>query len=117
MKQIMNRAVIIVRPKKRFIEWVRNADNDSKRITVKDIEEEPNIYLVNDYDMDAEKEKLIKENYKYIFEEELNGWITDESVWPGKRDMKTFLEWFHVDFHSMVFDLGEDEYIIEDSEI
>ena len=117
MKQIINRAAIIVRPKKPFVEWVRNADGESKHITAKDIEEEPNIYLVNDYDMDGEKEQLIKDNYEYIFEEELNGWITDRSVWPRKRDIKTFQEWFHVDFHSMIFDLGEDEYIIEDYEI
>jgi hypothetical protein len=117
MKQIMNRAAIIVRPKDPFVEWVRNADNESKHITAKDIREEPNIYLVNDYDMDGEKEQLIKDNYKDIFEEELNGWITDESIWPKKRDLKKFLEWFHVDFHSMVFDLSDEEYIIEDSEI
>jgi hypothetical protein len=84
MKEIKNRAVIIVRPKAPFIEWVRSLDDKSKRITAEDIAEEPNVYLVTAYEMDGEKDQLIAENYKEIFEKELNGWITDESVWPKK---------------------------------
>lgn len=30
-----------------------------------------------------------------------------------KRDLKTFKEWFHVDFHS-VFDLSDEDYIVEE---
>jgi hypothetical protein len=30
------------------------------------------------------------------------------------NDLKTFMEWFHVDFHSMVFDLSEEAYKIEE---
>ena len=114
MKEITNRAVIIVRPKAPFIEWVRSADDESKHITAEAIAEEPNVYLVDDYDMDGEKARIIAENYKGIFEEELNSWITDESAWPKKRDLKTFKEWFHVDFHSIVFDLSDEDYIIEE---
>ncbi|HOX41639.1 MAG TPA: hypothetical protein PK263_05630 [bacterium] len=107
MRQIANRAAIIVRPKAKFAEWVRNADEESKGITAEDIAREPNVYLVDDYEMDEEKDRLLAEYCKEIFEEELNGWSTDESAWPKTRDLKTFKEWFHVDFHSMVFDLGE----------
>jgi hypothetical protein len=114
MKQTTNRAVIIVRPNPPFVEWVRSADNESMHITAEDIGKEPNVYLVNDYEMDGEKDKIIAENYKEIFEEELNGWFTDESARPKKRDLKTFMEWFHVDFHSMVFDLSEEAYKIEE---
>jgi hypothetical protein len=114
MKQISNRAVIIVRPKLPFVEWVRNADDESKHITAEDIEREPNVYLVDDYEMDGEKDQLISNNYEDIFEEELYGWITDESMWPKNRDLKTFLNWFHVEFHSMVFDLSDEDYIIEE---
>ena len=105
MKRITNRAAIIVRPKAPFVEWVRNADDKSKSITAEDTAREPNIYLVDDYEMNEEKDRLLAEYCEDIFEEELNGWITDESVWPKARDLKTFKEWFHVDFHSMVIDL------------
>ena len=114
MKQITNRAAIIVRPKAPFVEWVRNADDASDHITTEDIPEEPSVYLVSDYEMDGEKDQIIKETYKEIFEEELNGWITDESMWPKKRDLKTFKEWFDVAFYCMVFDLNEEDYLIEE---
>ena len=78
MTQITNRAVIIVRPKAPFILWVRRADDESKHITADDIAEELNVYLVNDYEIDGERDQLIADNYEEIFEEELNGWITDE---------------------------------------
>jgi hypothetical protein len=45
--------------------------------------------LVNDYEIDGERDQLIADNYEEIFEEELNGWITDESAWPKKRDLKS----------------------------
>ena len=114
MKEITNRSVIIVRPKAPFIDWVRSDDDESKHITADDIAEEPNVYLVDDYDMEGEKVRIIEKNYKEIFEEELNSWITDESAWPKKRDLKTFKEWFHVDFHSIVFDLSDEDYLIEE---
>ena len=112
MKRITNRAAIIVRPKAKFVEWVRNADEESKGITAEDIAREPNVYLVDSYEMDEEKDQLLAEYFKEIFEEELNGWISDESAWPKTRNLETFKEWFHVDFHSMVFDLGDEDYLL-----
>jgi len=114
MKEITNRAVIIVRPKAPFVDWIRSADDESKHITSEEIAAEPNVYLVDDYEMDGQRDQLLAEYYKEIFEEELNSWITDESVWPKKRDLKTFKEWFHVDFHSVVFDLSDEDYMIEE---
>lgn len=114
MYQITNRAIIILRPKTPFIEWVRNYDEESKILTTEEIMEEPNAYMVHDYTMDGEKDLIIKENYKTLFKLELNNWITDESAWPKKRDMKTFKQWFHVEFHSMVFDLCDEDYILEE---
>jgi len=105
MRQVANRAAIIVRPKVKFVEWVRSADEESRGITAEDIAREPNVYLVDDYEMDEEKDRLLAEYCEDIFGEELNGWNTDESAWPKTRDLKTFKEWFHVDFHSMVIDL------------
>jgi hypothetical protein len=114
MKMISNRVAIIVRPKAPFVEWVQNADDESGHITAKEIQEEPNVYLVHDEEMDGEKDQLVSENFKSIFEEELNGWIADESMWPKKRDLKTFKQWFRVDFHSMVLDLSDEDYLVEE---
>jgi hypothetical protein len=112
MKLITNRAVIILRPKGPYIDWVRSADDESKHITAAEIAAEPNVYLVDDYEMDGERDELIANNYREIFEAELNGWLIDKSVWPKTRDLKTFKEWFHIDFYSIVFDLSDEDYIV-----
>ena len=33
-------------------------------------------------------------------------WYTDESLWPKKRSLKMFREWFDIQYHSMVWDLA-----------
>ncbi len=114
MRMIANRAAIIVRPKIPFVEWVRSVDASSSDITTKKIREEPNVYLVHDYETDSEKNQVVAENFKQIFEEELFGWVTDESAWPKKRDLKTFKQWFQVEFLTMVLDLSDEEYLVEE---
>jgi hypothetical protein len=44
---------------------------------------------------------------RFIFENELSGWNMDKRTWPKKRGFKSFLKWFEVERHSMVFDLGD----------
>jgi hypothetical protein len=57
----------------------------------------------------------IEDNYATLFESQLSAWTEDESVWPERRDLKTFREWFRVDLHSVVVDVSDDE--IEGEEI
>ena len=65
--------------------------------------EERTVYLISDGD--AENiDRWIRENHVVLFESELEGWYTDESLWPKKRDLKTFNEWFEVECHSVVLD-------------
>ena len=46
--------------------------------------------------------------YDILFEEHLAAWWTDEAAWPQQRDLKMFLNWFGVEFHSLVFDLCDE---------
>ena len=53
-------------------------------------------------------------DYVEIFERELDGWHTDPSAWPQKRDFKTFQEWFSIDLHSVIEDLMDDVLVDDD---
>jgi hypothetical protein len=33
----------------------------------------------------------------------------DEASWPETRDLKAFREWFRIDIHSVVVDVGDDD--------
>ena len=115
--ELVNRSMIIVKPKKPFLDWANGVDDDHNDFTVKEMEDDCAVFLIKDFEEDREQEEILRKHHKIIFEAELGGWCTDESMWPTKRDFKTFKQWFRVEFHSMVFDLQEDDYIIEDAEV
>ena len=45
----------------------------------------------------------------WLFEFQLAAWTEVESTWPATRDLRTFKEWFGVDIHSVVVDVGDDD--------
>lgn len=49
--------------------------------------------------------------YETIFELELEGWCLEDEKWPSIRTLGVFLEWFTVEFHSMVIDLSDDPLV------
>ena len=83
-------------------------------ISDEDILSYSRIYLVDDSLDGDDPEKLIKKNFKVIFEEELAGWYTDEEAWPKKMDLRVFKQWFHVKVHEIVVDIGKKLPIAEE---
>ena len=109
--QVLNRWVMIVKPKQPFMDWV--CSHGEFNPTEDEICSDPTAYLVPSYFLISEQALIIEECYDLIFEEELFSWYTDETMWPEQRDLKTFLEWFDVEFHTLVFDLAPDHPLYE----
>ena len=90
---MINRAAVILKYKTPAVKWVNDADT-------------PDIF-----------NQWIKKNFKAFFENELEGWYTDERLWPKKRNLKLFYEWFEVECHSVIVDtvdlpIEDDERLI-----
>lgn len=64
---------------------------------------------------DEDAWEILEEFYEEIFPNELGGWHTDPEAWPQNRTFEMFQQWFHVEFHSVVEDLCDDELFDEDS--
>ena len=117
---MINRIAVTVRYKKPFVDWINTSDpyNDDPGITIDSADSDNPVYLVDD--RYAENfETWLKKNYKTLFESELHSWYTDQSLWPGKRDLRTFRKWFEVEYFTIVIDLGrggifDDDYFDED---
>jgi hypothetical protein len=109
---MVNRGAVIVRYKEPFIRWINEADPSTDRsiVTIQNANSERTVYLISDED--AENiEAWISANFNTLFENELEGWYTDESLWPKKRDLQTFQNWCEVECHSLIFDtVGEEIY-------
>ena len=103
--EMINRAAVILKYKEPFVRWLNEADpcEDDPGITAENANDDLNVYLISDADVEN-IEEWISLNYKTLFENELEDWYTDESLWPKKRDKKTFHEWFAIECHSVIID-------------
>tara|TARA_R110001599_G_scaffold353231_1_gene590930 strand:- start:839 stop:1171 length:333 start_codon:yes stop_codon:yes gene_type:complete len=108
---MLNRCALILRPARPFIEWARNLDDSG---IVPSAEGEQTVYLLPEYDDDADALELLSKMFDVLFEMQLDGWHTDESAWPRNRTFAMFREWFSIEFHSVVEDMCD--YPIVDDE-
>ena len=106
MYPTVNRAVVLVKAKKPFIDWAKyvNIDNELSNKEIEKVFSEYNAYLIRETDDDDELEMVIKREAGNIFESELLCWSQDESEWPTNRSHKVFREWFEITSSVMVFD-------------
>ena len=108
---MLNRAVLIVRPKQPYVDWAAGLDGSGP---VPDPEDEQTVYLIPSYEDDDEAWEIVEDLYETIFESELYDWHPDESAWPQDRDFEMFQDWFEIELHSVVEDLCD--YEISDDE-
>ena len=105
---MINRAAIILKYKAPAILWINEADphNEDPGISAEEVNSDSPVYLISDEDADTPEtvEHWIKLNHKIVFENELEGWYTDPSLWPKKRTLKIFKEWFNIECHTMLID-------------
>ena len=113
---MVNRGAVILRYKAPFIKWIKDVDpsENSSEITMSNANEDRTVYLITDADAE-DVQGWIRENHVSLFESELEGWYTDDTLWPENRDYKTFKEWFEVECHSVIMDTVGGE--INDDEI
>jgi hypothetical protein len=115
----VNRGLIVLKPKQPFLDWIKSVDDHQLDLSLNYLHDDASAYLIPEWEDDSDHEEILNWCAKYLFEVELWGWYTDESLWPKKRDLETFRAWFDVEFHSLVFDVSEDrlEHIDYDSDV
>ena len=105
MKEV-NRSLVVVKPRQPYVDWANSFVEDNDEVHgIAFFHRDCTAYLIDEIEEEGDEEIILKKVYRRIFEEELYAWMTDESVWPEKRDYPTFRAWFDVAFHSLVFDL------------
>ena len=110
---MINRSILIVKAKQPFRQWLQSLP-DPANYTLEQINQDNAAYLLPQYDADDDRKKLLRRYFGLIFEEQLSSWWRDETDWPAQRDMKTFIQWFDVEFHSVVLDLVDKPLLHEE---
>jgi hypothetical protein len=109
----INRCVLIVRAKQPLLLWLHSLPN-SASFTLQEVNLDTAAYLLPEYEDDADTKKLLRRYFHLVFEEQLSSWWQDEADWPAKRDMKMFMQWFDIEFHSVVLDLVDKPLLHEE---
>lgn len=106
---MINRSAVTIEAKKPFLDWIKNLpDPESQNITLQEINEESNVYLLPEFEDDNKRDRVLREYFDDIFIQELNAWWTSDKDWPKDRNIRMFRKWFDIKYHSIVEDLGED---------
>jgi hypothetical protein len=95
--ELLNRIALIVTPKRRFLEWVNRLPDANKPLTIDDAPSLRMVCLAATGDHVPPLTELIETYWEEIFEDSLDEWTTDESLWPANRTPHVFRDWFHVD--------------------
>lgn len=104
MPRWINRAALVVRPAKPFLDWASGLDDEASEHS-KILAKRVSIYLVAEDPNQEEETAPVERYFKKIFETELSAWSIEKSDWPKDRTLQTFLQWFDVAQESVVTDL------------
>ena len=114
--RVVNRTAVTIVGAEPYMTWTgqHDADADKGMLTVARVKPYGTAFLLPEFELEEDVQEWIEDNASWIFEFQLSAWTEDESTWPQKRDIKTFREWFRIDIHSVVVDVGEDDIEGED---
>lgn len=107
---LLDRMALIVRPKRRFVDWV-NGLGITPKLTIEEARTNPTVYLVagiGDGDGPTPLSDVVDNYAEGLFEAQLEGWSDDESAWPQSRSPHTFRQYFDAEMAEVVEDVDED---------
>ena len=97
----VERTALVLIKKQPFMDWL--ATHGVKE-DISLILQDPDIYLLPDFETPSEMESWLKKNYDQLFCDQMFQWFIDESYWVPNRSFALFKEWFSYSLHTMVWD-------------
>ncbi len=117
----LNRGMVMLRYKQPFLDWIKASNSEPLELTLEEANDDGEVFLVPEYDSEKnpvgcteDAVKWVEKRWRMLFEHALNGWVQDETLWPGNLTLKMFREWFEVEYRSMVWDMGHEPLMVED---
>src|SRR5438105_5689874 len=109
--RVINRTAISIVGARPYVEWTERTDADFNKgtLTVARTQQYGTAILLPELELEDDVLEWIEENALWLFEFQLSSWTEDESLWPEARDLTLFREWFRVDIHNVVVDVGDDD--------
>ena len=103
---MLNRAALIVRPAKPFIDWAKSLDDSD---VLPDPNDEQTVYLIPQFHDDEEAESVLRRVFGEVFARALHEWHTDQTAWSRDRSLTAFKKWFTIEMHTLIEDLVDNQ--------
>lgn len=103
----LDRVAAILKPSEIMLSWINQHAEEGDHLVLSEIQTDCTVILLPTFDEEDAAEAYLNEIYDDLFVSELASWYDDEALWPENRSLDLFLQWFEVEFHSMVFDVAE----------
>lgn len=118
IRYTINRSIIFVLPKQVALDWIVAADPAPLGSSLEQVRSEVDGYLVSQEKVETteDAQRWVYKRWGMFFEQFLVEWYTDETLWPKKRSLKMFKEWFDIRYHAMLWDLCDEPVVHEDWE-
>src|SRR5687767_12889244 len=111
--RVVNRTAVTVIGAEPYLQWTRQRDSDFAKgalvLSVPQTRSYGAAFLLPEFEQEEDLQEWVEENHAWLFEFQLSAWTEDESAWPPTRDLRTFREWFRIDVHDIVVDMGDDD--------
>ena len=110
--RVINRTAVTITGAQPYVDWTRQhqiAASDQGFVSVARAKPYGTAFLLPELELEEDVQDWIEENASWLFEFQLSAWTDDEAIWPARRDLQTFRDWFRVDIHNVVVDMGEDD--------
>ncbi len=113
--RFVNRSVLVLRAKPPYVEWANEVGAATAgAVSLDDARQAGSAFLIPAIERDEEARAFVEAHARAMFEHELGMWMDDPDTWPARRDAETFLEWFDLEVHDIVVDLGDEPLATEE---
>lgn len=111
MFYVVERSIVVIKPKQPFLDWVNNnlAVSNETLLDLSNIRIDCNSYLIPEINEIEDGVAYVDEMYEALFQLELASWSEDQSLWPQELSLKMFWEWFDIEISPTLIDLTEDD--------
>ncbi len=110
MYYFVERSVVVIKPKKAFLDWVNTVFTEiPKPLNLDELQIDCNSYLIPEVEEIEDGINFIDDKFEDLFELELSSWTEDKSLWPKNLNLKMFWEWFDVQISPTTIDLSHND--------
>jgi hypothetical protein len=112
--RFVNRTVVVLRARPPYVEWANAVANGEERVELDEARSAGSAFLVPPIEHDEDAQGFVERHARALFEHELAMWMDDPATWPARRDGETFHDWFDLEVHEIVVDLGDGPVLAEE---